>query len=89
MHQDVLRSKTVQDKIHRITILYFSNYVAGSDFGCQGNVRLVMEEDGTQIDSDETLRACAGRVMLLLGDNEVWQPEVGLYDNHVNRQVLF
>lgn len=58
---------------------------AGSDFGCQGNVRLVMEEDGTQIDSDETLRACAGRVMLLLGDNEVWQPEVGLYDNHVNR----
>lgn len=47
-----------------------------------------MEEDGTQIDSDETLRACAGRVMLLLGDNEVWRPEVGLYDNHVNRQVL-
>lgn len=58
---------------------------AGSDLSCQGNVRLVMEEDGTQIDSDETLRACTGRVMLLLGDNEVWQPEVGLYDNHVNR----
>ncbi|XP_061174855.1 uncharacterized protein LOC133183997 [Saccostrea echinata] len=58
---------------------------AGTEFGCQGNVRLVLEEDGTQVETDEILRACAGRVMLILGGNEVWQPEIKLYDNEAYR----
>jgi hypothetical protein len=48
-------------------------------------MRLVLEEDGTQVDSDETLQACAGKVMLVLGGDQVWQPEVQLYDNEAYR----
>ncbi|XP_056021346.1 uncharacterized protein LOC125650241 [Ostrea edulis] len=58
---------------------------AGSEYGCQGNVRLVLEEDGTQVDTDETLQACAGKVMLVLGGNQIWQPEIELYDNESYR----
>ncbi|XP_062596926.1 uncharacterized protein LOC134258405 [Saccostrea cucullata] len=58
---------------------------AGTEFGCQGHIRLVLEEDGTQVETDETLRACAGRVMLVLGGDETWHPETKLYDNEAYR----
>ena len=54
-----------------------------------GPIRVVLEEDGTEIDNDAVLRACAGMVFLLLEQNQVWsKPELVLsvheYSNDLN-----
>ncbi|XP_041356359.1 cell death activator CIDE-B-like [Gigantopelta aegis] len=50
---------------------------ARDKLGLTGALRVVLEEDGTEIDSDEILRACAGHVMLMIPGNESWtDPEV-------------
>ncbi|KAK7096160.1 hypothetical protein V1264_005492 [Littorina saxatilis] len=54
-----------------------------------GPITVVLEEDGTEIDNDAVLRACAGMVFLLLEQNQVWsKPELVLsvheYSNNVN-----
>ncbi|XP_076439110.1 uncharacterized protein LOC143277982 isoform X3 [Babylonia areolata] len=61
----------------------------GEKLNLSGPIRVVLEEDGTEIDSDAVLRACAGMVFLLLEQNQVWtKPEVLLsvheYSNNLN-----
>lgn len=61
----------------------------GEKLSLSGPIRVVLEEDGTEIDNDAVLRACAGMVFLLLEQNRVWsKPELVLsvheYSNHLN-----
>ncbi|KAL8568338.1 hypothetical protein ACOMHN_040911 [Nucella lapillus] len=61
----------------------------GEKLNLSGPIRVVLEEDGTEIDNDAVLRACAGMVFLLLEQNQVWgKPEVLLsvheYSNNLN-----
>ncbi|XP_046343637.2 uncharacterized protein LOC124124497 isoform X2 [Haliotis rufescens] len=41
--------------------------------GIRGKVQVVLEEDGTEIDNDEILRACSGKVMLLKPISDSWR----------------
>ncbi|XP_067653584.1 uncharacterized protein [Haliotis asinina] len=41
--------------------------------GIRGKVKVVLEEDGTEIDNDEILRACSGKVLLLKPISDSWQ----------------
>ncbi|ESO87884.1 hypothetical protein LOTGIDRAFT_166186 [Lottia gigantea] len=36
--------------------------------------KLVLEEDGTEIDNDDILRACSGRILIILEHSERWKP---------------
>lgn len=61
----------------------------GDKLNLTGPIRVVLEEDGTEIDNDAVLRACAGMVFLLLEQNQVWsKPELVLsvheYSNNLN-----
>lgn len=61
----------------------------GQKLNVSGPIRVVLEEDGTEIDNDSVLRACAGMVFLLLEQNQMWaKPELVLsvheYSNNLN-----
>ncbi|KAK6178447.1 hypothetical protein SNE40_013236 [Patella caerulea] len=43
--------------------------------GLMNPSRLVLEDDGTEIDCDEALQACAGKVIMILEKNDRWEPK--------------
>ena len=43
-------------------------------------IKVTLEEDGTQIDSDDSLMACVGKTLVVLNGNEQWRD----LDGHSN-----
>ena len=55
----------------------FKYIVAAAIYSYDNPIRFTLEEDGTEIDNDETLLTCSGNTLMVLAGNEQWTDALG------------
>ena len=51
----------------------FLHFSGCEKLGLKGRIQVVLEEDGTEVDSDEVLHACVGKVFILKEVGTSWR----------------